>query len=181
MSYTVIEDVEIQQVPDEDGDPSHLDSTDDDGRLTAYDRGEWGYVGIRAMATLYVTRGRDRISHEVKSPGLWGIESDSSEDYLKEVAQDELTVLRDMLVKLGVTAAATDLRFGPIEETQPVTLDPRTFDYVESRLLAPDRLDEVTTRLRAAGHGDLAEEVMNAAQVFMDSCRAVRRKIRRTY
>ena len=43
------------------------------------------------------------IRHRIESPGLWGIESDSGEDYFDSVFQEEKGILTDMLVQLGVT------------------------------------------------------------------------------
>ena len=40
------------------------------------------------------------ITSELLSPGLWGIESDSGDDYFQQVYQDERAVLIDMLAHL---------------------------------------------------------------------------------
>lgn len=68
-------------------------------RLEAYQRGEWWCVGIDACAVVVVNHVRQTIT----SGGLWGIESDSGEDYLREVAEEELSSLADILRELGFT------------------------------------------------------------------------------
>jgi hypothetical protein len=50
-------------------------------RLKAWRNDEWHFVGIRAKATLKIPYGSNpdcRITTELSSPGLWGIESISS-------------------------------------------------------------------------------------------------------
>lgn len=51
-------------------------------RLEAYNRGDWHMLGVRAVVSLAgVELG--------ESGGIWGVESDSSEDYIVEVGEDE--------------------------------------------------------------------------------------------
>lgn len=103
-----------EELDDCDGDTSHLTQdyaevadpaerekykTEDAKRLAAYRKGDWHFVGIRAKALIRVdTYTGERLSytvfHELTSPGLYGIESDSSEDYFKEVFADECAQLR---------------------------------------------------------------------------------------
>ncbi len=71
-------------------------------RSQAYCRNEWSVVGIRAAVELPIPYGKDRILTRIESPGLWGIESDSGEDYLDSVFQEESAILADMLAELGV-------------------------------------------------------------------------------
>lgn len=63
-------------------------------RLAAYRRGDWYMVGIRAVATIWIERPGYRTNYTIKSPGLWGIESDSGEVYLKSIFDDECATLR---------------------------------------------------------------------------------------
>ena len=65
-------------------------------------KGEFEFVGIRAAVELPIPFGKDRILTRIESPGLWGIESDSGEDYLESVFQEESNILADMLAELGV-------------------------------------------------------------------------------
>ena len=60
------------------------------------------FIGIRAAVELPIPYGKDRILTRIESPGLWGIESDSGEDYLESVFQEESNILAGMLAELGV-------------------------------------------------------------------------------
>ena len=74
-------------------------------RMLAYDRGEWGMVGVKAVAEIQISDdGKNWLCNEVASGGLWGIENDGGEDYIKEVGRDQVSELRDMLLELGFTA-----------------------------------------------------------------------------
>lgn len=63
-------------------------------RLAAYNRGEWHMIGIRARAVVQVQRPGYTTLYEMESPGLWGIEDDSGEDYLSQVFEDEKSILK---------------------------------------------------------------------------------------
>jgi hypothetical protein len=67
----------------------------DRDRLAAYHRGDWHMIGIRAVATIWISRPGYSTCYTLESPGVWGIESDSGEDYLNEVYQEECAQLRD--------------------------------------------------------------------------------------
>lgn len=79
-------------------------------RAEAYNRGDWGYVGIYARARILtgIVRGGYASAQTVRTPGLWGIESDSDEDYFAEIAKQELTDLGAILVELGFDQASID-------------------------------------------------------------------------
>lgn len=67
---------------------------DDAARLAAYNRGDWRMIGIRARATVQVQRPGYTTLYEMESPGLWGVEDDSAEDYLNQVFEDEKSILK---------------------------------------------------------------------------------------
>lgn len=69
-------------------------------RMNAWRNGEWEYIGVRAVADIKVPYGRDWITTRIKSPGLWGIESDAGADYLAEVFEEEKATLFEMLASL---------------------------------------------------------------------------------
>jgi hypothetical protein len=73
-------------------------------RLDAYERGDWHMRGIRLAAEITLTRpGRvDEVFH-LSTPGIWGVESDSGDDYPREIAGDEDEYLRDDLLAVGFT------------------------------------------------------------------------------
>jgi hypothetical protein len=87
-------------VPDDSPDPSYLEQDGWQGRLAAYRQGEFGFVGVRAVAEIKIPHGADWIVSRVSSPGLWGIEDDSGEGYFREVFQEERKTLIDMLESL---------------------------------------------------------------------------------
>ena len=71
----------------------------DYNRAESYNNQNWHYMGIQAIANVSI----DGQIQTITSGGLWGIESDSDESYLKEVAQEEIENLKSQLSKLGVT------------------------------------------------------------------------------
>ena len=95
-------------VPDEYADASWLEQEGlgFEDRLAAYQRDEFGFVGIRVSCTLHIPHGSVWILQEITSPGLWGIEDDSGEDYIAEVVLDETAVIRSMLEELGAELRA---------------------------------------------------------------------------
>lgn len=76
----------------------------DDHEREQYANGEFGFVGVFAHITLMLPHGSDgdSIVHAIQSPGVWGIDSRSDEDYLNEVFADECDTLASMLRALGV-------------------------------------------------------------------------------
>lgn len=100
-----LDSVTIRVIPDEDPDPSYLDQEEFADRLAAYRRGEFAFVGVRLVAEIKIPHGKGWIMQDIESPGLWGIEDDSGEDYYRSVAEDEAHTLRDMLAELGITDA----------------------------------------------------------------------------
>lgn len=88
--------------PDETGNPESVEA--DYRRMESLSRGDWGFVGIRAVAKLSV----NGTLQTVTSGGLWGIESDSGKDYFKEVEKEQIDELRATLAELGVSGAEFD-------------------------------------------------------------------------
>lgn len=79
----------------------------DRARLRAYDRGEWYMLGIYAQATIAVPMGQNcACLQTIKSPGLWGIESDSDAAHFDETAADQLDELKEILTALHVDLTA---------------------------------------------------------------------------
>ena len=75
----------------------------DEARLAAWRRDEWHFLGIRARALIKIPYGANPeywVTAELMSPGLWGIESDSGEDYFRQVYQEEREILIAMLASL---------------------------------------------------------------------------------
>lgn len=64
-------------------------------RIALFDNGIWNYVGVRAVANISIAIGGNSIcTYQLKSAGLWGIESDSEESYLQEVFEEQAEELR---------------------------------------------------------------------------------------
>ena len=93
-----IESILCQQTFDDDGDISYLQQYDKK-RLEAYYNNEWHFVGIQAVAEIRI----DGLLQTINSGGLWGIESDSSDEYFDEVFEEEKEQLKDVLLQLGFT------------------------------------------------------------------------------
>jgi hypothetical protein len=101
-------DFVMQEIPDDDPDPSYLEQDDFADRLAEYRAGEFGFVGVRASITFDIpvhANGRELVAHTVYSPGCWSVESDSGHEYMRQIFEDECGILADMLQQLGVTVA----------------------------------------------------------------------------
>lgn len=67
-------------------------------RMEALCRGEWSMIGIRAEVTIQVpTKQGGSILQTLRSPGLWGIESDSDKAHLDEVFSDQCDILAEVI------------------------------------------------------------------------------------
>jgi len=108
-----IESILCQQTFDDDGDISYLQQYDinsknpderqnakqDKKRLEAYYNNEWHFVGVQAVAEIRI----DGLLQTISSGGLWGIESDSGDEYFDEIFEEEKKQLKDVLLQLGFT------------------------------------------------------------------------------
>lgn len=74
----------------------------DYARMEALNDNRFSFIGVGAEARVVVAR----ICQTVTSGGLWGIESDSDESYLKETEQEQLSELRTQLYELGFSKRA---------------------------------------------------------------------------
>ena len=81
-------------------------------RLERLNQGDWCYLGITALADV---RSESGIIQTIRSGGLWGIESDSGEDYFAEVEEEELDGLRRELGSFGFGKRAIDYAFKRVE------------------------------------------------------------------
>ena len=95
-------------------------------RMESLNRGDWCYIGIRAEAEVGI-EGKEpsrRYHFEgwtmqtISSGGLWGIESDSGNDYLQSVEQEELSELRAQLKELGFSTRAISTAFKNVEREE---------------------------------------------------------------
>lgn len=96
MARKRIESINIEHLPDDDPDTSYLEQDGWEKRLAAYQRGAFGYIGIRAKAEISI----DDTLQTVHSGGLWGIEDDNDRDHLEEIEHEQTRELYDQLVAL---------------------------------------------------------------------------------
>ena len=81
----------------------------DYARMESLNSGDWCFIGIRVDAEYSV--GTGYLAQELTSGGLWGIESDSSEDYLTSVESEELDALAAQLKGIGFSSRAIAAAF----------------------------------------------------------------------
>jgi len=94
---------------DEDADASYLDQDEFEDRRDEYRRGEFSFVSARAEADVNI----EGILQTLQSGGLNGIESDSEEEYLTEIAAEEWKTLRGVLKTVGVPTSELPLEVDP--------------------------------------------------------------------
>lgn len=88
------------EADDNDASPTdYLDESDE--RVKSWRAGDWHFIGIQARADILIVRNGTATMHELRSPGLWAIESDSSAEYLTEVYGEEKAQLLDDLRAMG--------------------------------------------------------------------------------
>jgi len=109
-----VQSIHVRVMPDEDPDTSYLDQDEFEDRREAYQRGEFSFVGVRAEAQVVI----EGIVQTLTSGGMWGIESDSDEAYIKDVALEEYDNLRDILKAVGVSTA--EVPVGTRETIKPL-------------------------------------------------------------
>ena len=73
----------------------------DQARFTAWKNDEWHFIGIQAKAHITLVRDGIATTHELTSGGLWAIESDSDEDFLSEIFEQEKAALMDDIHAMG--------------------------------------------------------------------------------
>lgn len=94
-------------------DTGNPDSPEQDyKRAEAYNAQQWCMIGIWVEAEVILSG--DTVQH-IRSGGLWGIESDSGEDYFEEVQGEELSSLRDELEAIGFSKRQIDRAFKDVE------------------------------------------------------------------
>lgn len=78
-------------------DTGNPDSVEQDyQRFESLNAGHWSMIGIYAVAQIVV----GNTCQTIRSGGLYGIESDSGEDYLKQVGDEQLVELAEQLEAL---------------------------------------------------------------------------------
>ena len=81
-------------------------------RMEGLNNGDWYYIGITVYAEIQVNINKDSwLTETIGSGGSWGIESDSGNDHLAQVASEEMDSLRKALVELGFANRAITRAF----------------------------------------------------------------------
>jgi hypothetical protein len=127
---------------------------EDQARLDAWKNDEWHGIGIRARADILIVRNGVGTTHTLTSAGLWGIESDSGEEYLSEVFEEEKAALREDIKALGSLPIQEDWPT-PYDRSCQCWLSPLAYPYaiplgyLEARqpCLTPTSPDAITRRL----------------------------------
>lgn len=94
---------------DPDPDVSYLDQDELADRRSAYLRREFSHVGVRVEADVYL----EETEQGLRSPGLWGVESDLTEDELAQIVEEEWGALRSVLKAVGVSTTQLPLEVDP--------------------------------------------------------------------
>jgi hypothetical protein len=102
----VIISIHYETFPDTDPATSYLDQEGWEDCLRQYRANLFSYIGIRAVAKIQLGIGIP--IQRITSSGLWGIESDSSAEYLDSVKDEELAELRRVLREIGFSAGQID-------------------------------------------------------------------------
>lgn len=69
----------------------------DQDRLASYGN-SWSMVGVYMEADVDI----DGVIQKIRTPGLWGVESDSDAKYIRQIVTEEYSQLKDILRKIGV-------------------------------------------------------------------------------
>jgi hypothetical protein len=81
-------------------------------RMESYNNDQWSYHGVIAKASFI---SRNGLEHTVSSGGVWGVGSDSGDDFFAELAQEEMAGLKDELLDLGFSEQEIDAAFANVE------------------------------------------------------------------
>lgn len=65
--------------------------------MQAFESGIWSFIGVRARANCMVVRNGTGTLFNLESAGLWGVESDSSEEDLNQIFEEEKADLLSMI------------------------------------------------------------------------------------
>ena len=102
----IIHKVYVVEEADDEPDASYLEQDEFADRFTEYRRGDFYFMGIYAVAEIRfkTEQGGWTQGAKVRTPGLWGVESDSGAEYLAELGDEQKDELREMLEALNVSA-----------------------------------------------------------------------------
>jgi hypothetical protein len=84
----------------------------DYARMESYNKGDWCMTGISAEARVILS---GHTVQKIYSGGLWGIESDSEESYMKEIEEEQLAELREQLQACDFTPNEINAAFKKVK------------------------------------------------------------------
>lgn len=84
--------------PDLDPDVTFLREKGLEERRASFEQGEFGFVGTYIEADVII----EGTEQTLTSPGMWGVESDLSEEELDQIVDEEWRALRPVLKTIGV-------------------------------------------------------------------------------
>lgn len=109
---------------DTDADTSYLEQDEFQERFRQYREGQFDFIGIRADAEIGIPQNPAKnaktdsgvyIVQNIRSSGLWGIESDSGREHIESVEKEQLGELKTELTALGFSTRAISKAFQNIE------------------------------------------------------------------
>lgn len=78
---------------------------------------DWWMSGIMAKAEIHTSVHKDSwLIQSVRSGGLWGIESDCGDEYEMEVAEEQLSELKAVLMEFGFPESEIDVKIAEAKE-----------------------------------------------------------------
>jgi len=86
----------------------------DFARAESLNAGNWCYIGIYAVAEVVV----GGVCQTIRSGGLWGVESDSGDDYFGSIETEELGQLTLTLLDLGFRRKAIESAIEEVEHVE---------------------------------------------------------------
>ena len=97
------DEIVMETLPDPCPDTSYLEQEGCEERLDQFQHGHFGFMGIRASCALYIGVGQHghTIMHCFKSPGIWNVETDSSQEHIQQLFEDQRSLLLTMLDAIG--------------------------------------------------------------------------------
>ena len=133
--YEDLSDEEIEEIPDRSNEyrgfspgisggyaitnpEDKQNALSDYARMEDINNGYVGFIGISAEAKVLTQySGSDHwLVNTLSSGGLWGIESDSDDSYLKEVQDEQLEELKDVLKEYGFSQDEINKSFQEVIE-----------------------------------------------------------------
>lgn len=107
----------INHIFDDDPDYSYLEQPEFKERFEQYKNDEFCFIGIRVKTQILTSYDKNSwLINEIQSGGLWGTESDSGDEYFKEIAEEEKEEVKTILLSMGFNEEEIEQSFKDAEE-----------------------------------------------------------------